>query len=265
MSAERDEPLRVTGKQFENVDALHRARRPAVFSALSRKQHGGALEFLDQSRRGYAQHARLPACPVQYYYAGGGKVEPFEFFLGFGDDLFAHRLSAGVVALQFFRQRLEQEVVLFQKEVHHFERAAQSARGVHARRNAEHDILRRQFLATCKQFETFPRGGVMLGETRRGDYPVVAHKRHDIGDGGKRADVEIFLVFLAEQRAHELQRHSRSAVIRKAFPVYFRVRHYAVGQPSLRLVVVGDDDIHPDAFEILHLFDRGHSAVHGDD
>ena len=263
VSSETRESVRELREHAEDVDALHRPRRALVLGAFTGEQHGGTEEVLREPRGGDAEHARLPMRRVQDYDMRIRKVGAAEHGFCLGDHLLAHLLAAGIIALELLGQRFQKKVVLFEEEVGDFARRPESPRGVDARSDAEHDILRSE-LVPREHFQALSRRGVVRGYAVGGDDAVVAPEGHHIRHRRERAYIEIAPVLLAEQRADELQRDPRSAIVRKAFPVRLGVDDYAIRDAVLRLVMVGDDDIYALALQIFHLGGRRYAAVHGD-
>ena len=182
------------------------------------------------------------------------------------DDLLANLLSARVVAFQLLREGFEHKIVFVEEKSDRLHSRTEPSRGVDARRQTEHHILRSQFFRTREYFNAAARAFCAHFQPVICDDAVVADQGHNVRNGCDGAYVKILFVFVAEQRAHKRKRHSRAAQIRKtSASVDFGVGNDAIGQLFLRLVVVGDDKVYPLRAQIFRLFDCGDAAVHGDD
>ena len=266
VSSECGEKLRMTGKQLKDVDARHRARRALIsFRVLARKEDGGALELLDKPCRGDAEHPRLPLGVVQHDDACAVEIYASERPLRVSDHLFAYLLTAGVVAFQLLGEAFEHEIVLVDEKSHRLHRGAYAPRRVDARSEAEHDVLRGDLLTAREHLHSPPRGTREHPEPVPRYDAVVADERHDVRHRRDGADVEIILIFIPEERVYEPERHPRAAVVRKTFARDLGVHDDAVRQLSLRLMVIGDDEVDAPFFQKLRLFHRRDAAVHRDD
>ena len=186
--------------------------------------------------------------------------------LGVRNDLLANLLSARVVAFQLLREGFEHKIVFVEEKSDRLHSRTEPSRGVDARRQTEHHVLRSQFFRTREHFNAAARAFGAHFQPVICDDAVVADQGHNVRNGCDGAYVKILFVFVAEQRAHQCKRNSRAAQIRKtSASVDFGVGNDAIGQLFLRLVMVGDDKVYPLRAQIFRLFDCGDAAVHGDD
>ena len=148
---------------------------------------------------------------------------------------------------------------------------AEPARGVDARREPEAD---RAFIddgrSTRADRMSARRPGrcVRASCFRPGDREraVLVDERDDVGDGRQRDEVEVPLerIVRAEQRLEELEHDAGAAELRKRVRRRPRRDDRAVGQLVSGPVVVGDDDLQPEAPGGGDLLDGGDAAVDGE-
>ena len=116
--------------------------------------------------------------------------------------------------------------------------------------------------------------------------PVLPHQRHDIGNGRESHQIEIAVPKgvrgrvpgdSARKRARgpcprrptqptsKLPRNPGPTKLGKRIPIESRMQNRAIRQLIPRLMVVGDDDLHPKLLRQPHLLHRRDPAIDGDD
>ncbi len=111
--------------------------------------------------------------------------------------------------------------------------------------------------------EARPRRAAQPAEADRGEHPVLLHQRDHVRDGadchevGVRAQrqrqVDELVAGIFQERVRQLEGHADAGEVAAGIRAELGRDDGAGGQVALELVVVGDDDVHPERLGLGHL------------
>ena len=265
---------------MRQVEPRQAAAGAAPALAVDGDQHGRTLEALDQARGDDADHARVPGVGPQQDRAAvrvaGLVVHHAHRFLAApsrracGAAGCPPRDSRAMVSASSSSRASSSRSPCSALPM----RPAALMRG--ASTNATCPLVMRLpcNAATLDQrAQAEPRLLVQPVEPEAREHAVLAHQRHDVGDGAERDHVEVAAravepAAAAQQALDELERHAHAGQrlerVGAAGPQRVDDRD-GVGQHRGRLVVVGDHGVDAERARVRDGLGRGDAAVHGDD
>ena len=191
-------------------------------------------------------------------------------------------LPPQVLAVELHRQRpgfVAQRFVGRQQQPGGDVGRAHAPRGVHSRREQERDVIAVDRLsAQARDVEQRPQADLVRAagqqvQSQLGDDAVLADQRHDVGERADRRDLDeagqpVVVARRVTQRLHELQRDADAGEVFVGIPAIA-----ALGiddgeggrQLRVRLVMIGDDQIHPQLTRAPRRLGAANAAVHRHD
>jgi hypothetical protein len=154
--------------------------------------------------------------------------------------------------------------------------AAEPARGVEPRREAEADGagVEARGVEARDGHERAQAGLRSAGQGAQAfahEAAVLAAQGHEVGHGGQGDEVEILLLDArgilpggGRERLRELERHAGGAEVCERIVAHRRVDDRAVGQALGRAMVIDDHEVEPEGARRVDLGGRGDPAVDGD-
>ena len=199
-----------------------------------------------------------------------------------GHDLLLFRPAPGVLGVELLGERLSlvgQSFVGREQQARREIGAGHAAGGVHARRHHEGDVVGVDGLAgQARDVEQRAQADLVralreLLEAELGDDAVFADERHHVGQRANRGDLHEGLqpaltAGLLTQALHQLQRHAHAGQVLVGIAAVAALRVHdgeRLRQFGIGLVMVGDDEIHPEFAGAARRLGGADAAVDRDD
>ncbi len=276
------ETLQVPGagpQPLQEVVSGNAAPRAAAAPLGIERDHDRRLQVaLDQARGDYPDHAGMPAAPGEDDRAGLAQLVGQLGKRGARRSLdLPLRLPAlAVGAVELLRDLAGAPAIAGEEELDPRVSSVEAPGGVDPRCQAEAQVPRVEARGlTAGDLDQGPHPGAPGApcqlEPAPGQRAVLAQQRDKVGDRGKGDEIEIELgcgriaAGRLPQAPGQLPGDRRPAELGERVSAQRRVEDRAVGELGTRLVMVGDDHLHPPLPRPGDRVDRGDRAVHGED
>ena len=274
VAAEALQMLAAGGKRLIQVESAAAAAGPLPALAVEADHHRGDPVLIGKPRGGNPDHALMPA--VRGQHDGPVRRDPLQLGLRILPDFIFDFLPLAVQLAQLFGKAFGLMQVRAEQQLFRFFRLAEAARRVQTRGHRKADIAggrpaRRRTGLGHHGLEAGPRVLFQLFQAFPDKIAVFAVQRHHVGDGADGNQVGI-----SAQHAERVRAAGAGQLEGDADTGQLRIRIGILGpfgidnraglrqRAAAALVVIGDDQVQPDAAGKVRFLHGRNAAVHRD-